>query len=243
MILSVVKSEFIKLKRSPIWIAFFVLPIISAILGTFIYKANIEMLTSGWHSLWTQHSMFISYFFLPPLLGLVCAYEWRLEHLGNNWNSIMSQPITSLSLFVGKLIVSSVFAICALLFIGVLYFISGYVVGLRAFPQEFLLWISLGVFGSIAVIAVQLFLSMVIKSFAIPIGISLVGGFLGLAMVSKGMWSICPYALIAVGMNSNGTKPLTENDFIIYFISVFVFVALFISMATLVLHRKDIDTK
>ena len=44
-----------KLHASPIWAMFFVLPILSATYGTFNYLQNLEILTDGWYSLWTQH--------------------------------------------------------------------------------------------------------------------------------------------------------------------------------------------
>ena len=51
-----------KLHASPIWAMFFVLPILSATYGTFNYLQNLEILTDGWYSLWTQHTLFYS----PP---------------------------------------------------------------------------------------------------------------------------------------------------------------------------------
>ena len=53
-----------KLHASPIWLMFLILPIISAGYGTFNYLQNLEILTDGWYSLWTQHTLFYSLFFL-----------------------------------------------------------------------------------------------------------------------------------------------------------------------------------
>ena len=47
-----------KLHASPIWVIFFVLPLISAGYGTFNYLQNLEILTERWYSLWTQHTLF-----------------------------------------------------------------------------------------------------------------------------------------------------------------------------------------
>ena len=75
-----------KLHASPIWAMFFVLPILSATYGTFNYLQNLEILTDGWYSLWTQHTLFYSMFFFPAMAATYAAYLWRLEHLGHNWN-------------------------------------------------------------------------------------------------------------------------------------------------------------
>ena len=60
-----------KLHASPIWLMFLILPIISAGYGTFNYLQNLEILTDGWYSLWTQHTLFsVSYthLTLPTIL-------------------------------------------------------------------------------------------------------------------------------------------------------------------------------
>ena len=54
-----------KLHASPIWVIFFVLPLISAGYGTFNYLQNLEILTERWYSLWTQHTLFYSMLFFP----------------------------------------------------------------------------------------------------------------------------------------------------------------------------------
>ena len=93
-----IKAEQIKLKRSPVWLAFFILPIISAFFGTFNYMANLELLKSKWYSLWSQHTLFLCYVFMPALIGTYCSYLWRLEHMRNNWNSFLTVPVSRLSL-------------------------------------------------------------------------------------------------------------------------------------------------
>ena len=91
-----------KLHASPIWAMFFVLPILSATYGTFNYLQNLEILTDGWYSLWTQHTLFYSMLFFPAMVATYAAYLWRLEHLGHNWNLIMASPVPPLALFAAK---------------------------------------------------------------------------------------------------------------------------------------------
>ena len=56
-----------KLHASPIWAMFFLLPILSATYGTFNYLQNLEILTDGWYSPWTQHTLFYSMLFFPAI--------------------------------------------------------------------------------------------------------------------------------------------------------------------------------
>ena len=89
MFYQVMRTELIKLRRAPVWIAFFALTALSAVMGTFNYLNNTGILTQQWYSLWTQHTLFAGFFFLPSLLGVLCAYLWRMEHCEHNWNALM----------------------------------------------------------------------------------------------------------------------------------------------------------
>ena len=78
MILRVLRAERIKYRRAPVWLAVVILPLFPAVLGTANYLANLEVLQQQWYSLWTQHTLFASYFFLPALLAVFCAWQWRM---------------------------------------------------------------------------------------------------------------------------------------------------------------------
>ena len=79
MVLRCLRAELMKCRRAPVWLAFLVLPLFPAVLGTFNYLGNLEVLDAGWYSLWTQHTLFASMFFLPAQFGVFCAWQWRLE--------------------------------------------------------------------------------------------------------------------------------------------------------------------
>ena len=68
MFLSVWRAERLKLRHSPMWLAFFLLPLIPAFFGTVNYLGNLELLDDLWYSLWTQHTLFSCYFFLPIII-------------------------------------------------------------------------------------------------------------------------------------------------------------------------------
>lgn len=93
MMLRSLKAERMKLRRSPVWLAFIIMPVIPALLGTINYIANIDILESQWYSLWTQHTLFTCYFFLPVMLGVYCSYIMRIEYNNNNWNKVLTMPV------------------------------------------------------------------------------------------------------------------------------------------------------
>ena len=188
-----------KLHASPIWVIFFVLPLISAGYGTFNYLQNLEILTERWYSLWTQHTLFYSMLFFPAMVSAYAAYLWRLEHLGHNWNLIMAAPVRPFALFAAKLLVVVKLMCFTQCFVFVLYVACGRLfAGFSDWPPvSIVFYLVRGIFGGLAVAAVQLLLAMLIRSFAVPIFLGLVGGIAGMLIGSKGyalLWALLPDA-------------------------------------------------
>lgn len=134
MLLRCIYTERQKLRHSIIFPACIFIPIIPAIMGTFNYQQNTEILTSTWYSLWTQHTLFYASFFYAPLIALYCSYLWRLEHINNNWNVLMTSPVSIPCLYLGKLFVIFGITLITQLWVGFLYMISGKLIGLAGFP-------------------------------------------------------------------------------------------------------------
>lgn len=121
MFWSVIKAERLKAHNSPVWFAFLVLPMIPAVLGTLNYWNNQELLQNQWQDLWTQHTLFSCYFFLPVLLGVYCAWLWRLEHQQHNWNLVLTMPVPIGYLYSAKLITVAVVLFLTQVWIGLLF--------------------------------------------------------------------------------------------------------------------------
>lgn len=236
--LKTIKAERLKLKRSPVWLAFFILPLISAFFGTFNYINNQEILKSEWYSLWTQHTLFLCYLFMPALIGTFCSYLWRLEHMRGNWNGFLTAPVPLSSLYLGKLFQAAVMIVTGSLWIFFLYLLCGKLCGLTGFPPaDILSWFGFGILGGFVVCCVQLTLSMVIRSFAIPIGIGLAGGIGGLLFTNKGLGLYYPYSLYSMGMRAN--NPQMELDTGTFLSSCIVYVILFSVVSVLGLKKHE----
>lgn len=233
--------ELLKIKRTPIWIAFIVLPLISAVIGTGNYLNNLDILKSTWYSLWTQHALFFCYFFMPPLVGVYASYLWRLEHNGTNWNMVLvNTPVWRLVL--GKVMVCSGITFLTLAWLCLLYIICGLYAGFtEPVPAELLEWLACGILGGIAVCAAQCFLSLVIRSFAIPIGMALVGGFAGLALTAKDHYYLLPYSLMSMGMRANNPDlKMDMTEFVSY--SLFFIILFYLLMVWHIRHH-DVRTQ
>ena len=232
-----------KLRRSPVWLVFIVVPAVPAFLGTMNYLNNIEILTSEWYSLWTQHTLFYASFFYAPLIALYCSYLWRLEHRNNNWNVFMTAPVSIPCLYFGKLAVIFRVTLITQLWVGILYVLCGKTVGLPGFcPADICFWLLRGTLAAAAIGALQLFLSMVIRSFSVPIGIALIGSVLGMMISNKGLGLYWPYSLMLMGMNSNKTKDALSGNSLPFILSTLVFFLIFYLTAIRILRTRDVHT-
>lgn len=242
MLLRCLRAELIKCRRNPVWLAFLILPLFPAILGTLNYLGNLAVLQNGWYSLWTQHTLFAAYFFLPAQLAVFCAWQWRLEHSGHSWNQWMTAPVPVRDLLFAKLLVSAGISVLAQVCIGVLFLLGGLLAGLpQPVPAELWGWIGFGTLGGIAVCAAQCFFSMVIHSFAVPVGIGLLGGILGMQFTVRGLGYAFPYSLLALGMRSN--NPNLELRTPPFFLSCGIYIAVFFLLSLCILHRNDVRSE
>lgn len=231
-----------KLHASPIWVMFFLLPTISAGYGTFNYLQNLELLTDGWYSLWTQHTLFYSMLFFPAMVGAYAAYLWRLEHLGHNWNLIMAMPVRPLDLFAAKFVVVAKLALLTHGYVFALFVVCGKLFAhLPGFPPAALpLYLLRGALGALAVIAAQLVLAMVIRSFAVPIFLALLGGISGMLAGSKGLSLFWPYCLMQMGMNANKQEDVLSGAYLPFFVSCLLWLAALFLLAWLLLRKRDV---
>ena len=241
MLLRAIKAEVLKCRRAPVWLAFLVLPVFPAVLGTFNYLGNLGVLEDRWYSLWSQHTLFSSMFFLPALFGVFCAWQWRLEHTDHNWNAALTAPVPVGTLYLAKLAVDAAVSLLAMAFIGVLFLLSGKLAGITApLPPELPRWLLFGALGGVVVCAVQLFFSLAIRAFAPPVAMALVGGILGLMVTSQGWGTAFPYSLLALGMAAN--NPRMELPLPAFLAGCAVYLVLAAALSIRWLSRRDAST-
>ena len=244
MLFRCIAAENRKLRHSIIWAVFLVVPLISAVYGTFNYMQNVGVLQDEWYSLWTQHTLFYALFFFSPLVAVYAAYLWRLEHLGHNWNLIMSAPVRPFALFFAKFCVVAKMALLTQAWVFLLYVVCGKLwVHFPGWPPtEITLWLLRGFAGSLAIIAAQCLLSIVIRSFSVPVLIALGGGIIGMLFLSRNAGLFWPYSLMILGMNANRTKEMISGGLAPFFLACCVFVAVSLFISNLLLTQRDVKT-
>lgn len=241
MLFICIRTEFLKLKKSFVWLACFIIPVIPAIMGSANYLNNLSILKGEWYALWTQHTLFYACFFFAPLISVYCAYLWRLENFGHNRNVLMTAPVPLTCIFLGKLSVTFLVTLITQLWMFLLFTVSGRLIGLPGLPPLQLLgWCLRATLGGLVCAAAMLLLSMCIKSFALPIGLSLVLTIIGFLLSAKGWGLFYPFSLIAAGMNANTYDDKLAGSMLPFFASCLLYLALFSCIAIRLLRTQDV---
>lgn len=227
--------EFMKLKGSPSWFAFFIIPVLSAVIGTLNYMGNLEILKNGWFSLWTQHTLFLCYFFMPVIIAIFTGCVWRLEHHGANMNILLTHASPK-KIILNKYVVSVFITTLSLIWIVAIYILSGLICHIKgSLPADLILWLVYGLIGAYSICAIQLFLSLVIRNFALPVMIAFAGGIAGLACIAKNMPYALPYSLFSLAMTENNQNMNVPR----FLLSSLFFVILFLLLSVSYLKRTD----
>lgn len=231
-----------KMKHSPVWLAFLLMPVVPAFLGTVNYLNNLEILQEKWYSLWTQNTLFTCYFFLPVLLGVYCGYLMRLEKNNRNLMKLLSLPISRKGLFLAKVAEAGKMIALSEIWIGILFLISGKAAGITEEPPlgELFIWCAFGALGGMVMAAMQLVISLLSDSFALSVGIAFAGGLSGLAMLSKKLGHLYPYSLMAYGMSSNNSQQqITKSAYPQFVLVCMLYLILFTGIGAALMEKKE----
>jgi len=226
--------ELIKIKRNPVWIPFVLIPLISAGIGIINFLSNQGVLSLDWADLWTQESLFLGMFFLSPLIAILASLDFRMEHLGTNWNIILTSSSRFKVLKDKWLTVATMSSIC-MIWIAFIYIgITG------SIPKEFYLRIFASILCIIAISSFQCMLSLIIPSFAIPVGLAFLGNILGLLLTVKGFFYATPFSMLIYSMGS--TNITGEINLPVVIITCLLYIFISFAIGLLYLNSTDIKT-
>jgi len=171
------RSEFLKLRKSSIWLLIFVSPILSLLLGLSDEIGEIEELKQHqWTTTLGMMTISHAILFLPLLTGIFSSFICRYEHASGGWKQLLSLPISRRQLYIVKiLIVSLLIALTQILFISGLFLI-GWMKGYpTAIPWDVILSSAFGGWlACLPLIALQMFVSVAWSSFAAPLAINVI---------------------------------------------------------------------
>ncbi|MCP3014415.1 ABC transporter permease [Nocardiopsis dassonvillei] len=195
--MGMVLAELAKLRRSALWIVAVVLPLLAVITGTVNYAGNVEALSSGWASYWSQVVLFYGMVFMSMGVAVAASAAWRMEHRGHNWNLLMAAPARAFSV-VGAKLASLALVVVTMqsVLLGLVVLSGKLVLGLDGWlPWHSAAAALLGVVAALPVAALQSLLSMLVRSFAAPVALGLLGCVAGVGLLYSGEGGAVSYLL------------------------------------------------
>jgi lantibiotic transport system permease protein len=175
-VLSIIQSEWYKLRKSKIMSIIFAGPLIGLFIGLTSKLFNAEIEINEWYK--TLFSMNLTYalLFLPLITGVLASFICRYEHQAGGWKQLLALPVTRGRVFIAKYAL----LMMIVLVIQLLYLGSVFVVGMMKgytdpFPME-IIWKSIfgGWVATLPLVALQLWMSIMWKSFAAPFTVNVV---------------------------------------------------------------------
>ncbi|WP_317334570.1 ABC transporter permease [Streptococcus orisratti] len=186
--MTLLKIECLKLRRARLWLPLLILPLLSVLYGSINYAGNQGILKKEWLSLWTQVYLFYGSFFFPCMIGIVCAYIWYGEHKHNNIKLLLTSAYSLKQIIWAKMLVAFTLVMLSQVYFLGLYSLSGFFFHFKmAYPLELLGWNLIATLFSIALVAIQSYLSLVIKSFAPPVALSMLVGLGGFILTAQNL--------------------------------------------------------
>lgn len=200
--LNTTRAEFVKLRRSLSWVVVVLLPLVLVLSGSVMTLIDGRGLENDWHTLWLRSVVFYGMFPLAVGIAILASLVWRAEHRGSNWNSLMAGPNSSLRIVLAKSVVVAtlaalmqVVAVLTVILLGKLAF------GLPGFlPARYLAVSAVIVIASVPVAVLQSWLSMLIRSFVLPVVVAFVGAGFSTVLLVVGLDAaifVSPYAAVS----------------------------------------------
>ena len=225
------KAEWLKLRNSGMFLLVLIMaafiPGIFTLAGLIVSESGISS-GSGenvWKSFVSNCFTGFGIFFYPLFLTLVVIRLTQMEHRGGGWKLIEVQPISKLSLYLGKFSIAVVVALMCIIALILFSLLGGTIIMLAkpasSFSKFSIPWEFIGGFGSrlliagLGVLGIQYLFSVVISGFIWPFAIGLAGTITGTILFGfrKALW--WPY--IAPGLTVTNPEGSSAGNFLMYY--------------------------
>lgn len=176
MFLSILQSEWFKLRKSKISAIILAAPILTFLMG--LTMDGVEFIgddeVNDWLLFFLFSNLTYSLLLLPLISGVFASLVCRYEHQAGGWKQLLTLPVTRGKVFMAKytLLLLLVFVI-QMLYVIVIFSVGTMKGYTDAFPMTIILK---SVFGgwvaAFPLVALQLWMSMIWKNFAFPLAVN-----------------------------------------------------------------------
>lgn len=172
--LRMIRSEWMKIRRTVIWMLAAVSPLFALLFG--LLGSGTSGDDYSWMTALTLMSVLHAMLFLPLLTGIFAAMVCRYEHAGGGWKQLLALPVSRSHVYLVKFaLVMALLAATQLLFLVVLLLTGGLLGFDEPIPWAALLRSAAG--GWVACLplaALQLLVSTAWSSFAAPLAVNVI---------------------------------------------------------------------
>ena len=223
------KLELKKIKFIYILLVSLIIPLLANAFGLINYMGNKASLTHEWQSLWAQVSLFYFSFFYIPLIAIVVASLWSVEHKAG-LKFIRLSPKKNMSFILAKMILACIIvSLCQIYFFFLFYIGGKFIANFSSINFSiYFYYIIMSILLSIPIIAIFSALAIKIKSFGIIVLLSSIFTILGLGTAYKALKIV---GLSFLAIESNNLRFINTHDliFLVLFSIVESIVSLYIS--------------
>lgn len=172
---AILQSEWYKLRKSKMIPLILTGPMIGLIIGLSVgFEDDFDV--NKWYIALLSMNLTYALLFLPLISGIFASLICRYEHQAGGWKQLLALPVTRGRVFVAKYVLIMLLVLAMQL----LYLISIYAVGMikgyaDPFPME-IVWKSIfgGWVATFPLVALQLWMSVMFKSFAAPFAVNVI---------------------------------------------------------------------
>lgn len=167
------RSEWLKIRRSVLWLLAIACPMLVFLLFLFLLKNDGSF---PWSEALSIVSVVHAMLFLPLLTGVFAALICRYEHNGGGWKAMLAMPVSRTSIFVVKLgVIMLLLAFTQLLlFAALLIYGAAHGAGHSIPWRDLFVSFGGGWVACLPLAALQLFVSIALQSFAAPLAINVI---------------------------------------------------------------------
>lgn len=193
------RSEFLKTKRSPVWILTLVMAAFAPVFMLLVFQEEhdgqlsdqVKVINKGaWDFYYYQGIGMISVVFMPMFIILMSTLLPQIEYRNHTWKQVLASPQSFGKLYFSKFVIFQIFILCfiiaSLCFIGLSGVVSNMLNPKFNFYAHRLDWtkmltMTVKAYGAIlALSGIQFWMGIRFKSFLLPIGVGVLCSILGM---------------------------------------------------------------
>lgn len=232
------KLELKKIKFINILLVSLIIPLLANAFGLINYMGNKASLTHEWQSLWAQVSLFYFSFFYIPLIAIVVASLWSVEHKAG-LKFIRLSPKKNISFVLAKMLLAFIIVSLCQIYFFLLFYLGGkFIANFASINFSiYIYYISMSILLSLPIIAIFSALAIRIKSFGIIVLLSSIFTILGLGTAYRAL-KIVGLSFLAIESNNLRFINLHDLSLLAVFAAAEILISLYLSKKFLKYENK-----